>query len=249
MTKLSVNLNAVAYLRNRRSVGWPSVTGIARAVLEAGADGVTVHPRPDERHIRGYDVDAVAKLLKEYPNAEYNIEGNPFHGLIEHCRAVEPAQATLVPDATDAFTSNSGWALDRMGDGDREALREAIEDLHSIGCRVSLFMDPLPELMPLAKDLGADRIELYTEPFASAFAAGKGVTETPRYAAAATAAKELGLEINAGHDLSLENLDAFLSAVHGVAEVSIGHALIADALQFGMAATVKRYLAICRSEK
>jgi len=249
MTKLSVNVNKIATLRNTRELEIPNIAHLSRIALQAGADGLTVHPRPDERHIRSYDVDALARLLGEFPRAEFNIEGNPYHGLIEHCRRVRPTQATLVPDATDAFTSNSGWQLGKMSNDQCETLRYAVAELHEVGCRVSLFMDPLPDLMPLAKELGADRVELYTEPFATAFAAGEGESQTPHYAAAAVAAQELELGVNGGHDLNLHNLDAFLSAVHGVAEVSIGHALIADALEFGMAETVKRYLAICRSEK
>ena len=245
MTHLSVNVNKIATLRNTRALGIPSVVKLSAIALDAGAAGITVHPRPDERHIRPADVDEVAALLKRYPEAEYNIEGNPFHGLIEHCRRVKPDQATLVPDAREAFTSNHGWNLVELGAAERDALAAAIRELKSIGCRVSLFMDPVVEMMKLARDLGADRVELYTEPYAAAFAAGRFEPGVQPYSKAAAAARAAGLGINAGHDLSLENLTPFLHAVGAIDEVSIGHALIADALEFGMAETIRRYVTAC----
>jgi pyridoxine 5-phosphate synthase len=244
-THLSVNVNKIATLRNTRELGIPSITKLSRIALDAGAAGITVHPRPDERHVRPGDVDDVAQLLRAYPHAEYNIEGNPFHGLIEHCRRVTPHQATLVPDAREAFTSNHGWNLVELGAAERDALAAAIAELKRAGCRVSLFMDPVAELMPLARQIGADRIELYTEPYASAFAAGRYDDGVKPYVSAARAARELGLGVNAGHDLNLDNLEPFLRAVGDVDEVSIGHALIADALEFGMAEAVGRYLRAC----
>jgi pyridoxine 5-phosphate synthase len=246
MTHLSVNVNKIATLRNTRSLGIPSVTGLSKIALDAGAAGITVHPRPDERHIRPGDVDDVAELLKAYPNAEYNIEGNPFHGLIDHCRRVKPDQATLVPDAREAFTSNHGWNLVELGQAERDALADAIAELKQIGCRVSLFMDPVASMMSLAKQIGADRVELYTEPYAAAFAAGRFEEGVGPYVSAARAAREAGLGVNAGHDLNLDNLPAFVRSVPGVNEVSIGHALIADALELGLAETVRRYIAACR---
>ncbi len=246
MTKLSVNVNKIATLRNTRSLEIPSVVRLSQLALDAGADGITVHPRPDQRHIRSSDVDALANLLSNYPKAEYNIEGNPFHGLFEHCQRARPHQATLVPDAREAFTSNHGWNLVELDKHSQLALAHTIEALHELGARVSLFLDPVPEMMPIAKELGADRIELYTEPYAAAMLAGRGAESIVAYAMAAGTARACGLSINAGHDLNLQNLSLFLREVGPVAEVSIGHALIADALEYGLADTVRRYLAECR---
>lgn len=245
MTKLSVNVNKVATLRNTRSLEIPSVVGLSRVALEAGAHGITVHPRPDQRHVRPADVLAVAELLKSYPAAEYNIEGNPFHGLIEHCERAGPRQATLVPDAREAFTSNHGWNLVELDAASRAALARSISELKAAGCRVSLFLDPVAEMMPMARDLGADRVELYTEPYAAAALAGRADESLALYARAAAAARASGLGVNAGHDLNLHNLTPFVRRVGPVDEVSIGHALIADALELGMAETVRRYLAAC----
>jgi pyridoxine 5-phosphate synthase len=245
MTKLSVNVNKIATLRNTRTLDIPSVERLGALALEAGAQGLTVHPRPDQRHIRPGDVDALAAVVARYPGAEYNIEGNPFHGLIDHCSRVRPHQATLVPDAREALTSNHGWNLVGLDAASRLTLSRAIEMLHGMGARVSLFLDPVPELMSMARALGADRVELYTEPYAAAMAAGRGEESLALYARAAAAARTAGLGINAGHDLSLENVGAFLKQVKGVDEVSIGHALIADALELGMAETVRRYVARC----
>jgi pyridoxine 5-phosphate synthase len=237
MTKLSVNVNKVATLRNTRHSGIPSVVHMARLALDIGAFGITVHPRPDQRHIRPRDVEELAKLLKHYPAAEFNIEGNPFYEYLKYAEEFRPTQCTLVPDAPEASTSDHGW---EMTDIDR--LKPIIERLRAIGCRVSLFMNPKPELMDLAKKAGADRVELYTAPFADEFAKGNASAAND-YTAAARRATELGLGINAGHDLNLQNLAPFLRAVPNVQEVSIGHALVADALEFGFADTVRRYLA------
>jgi pyridoxine 5-phosphate synthase len=245
MTKLSVNVNKVATLRNTRSLEIPSLVKLSRLALEAGAHGITVHPRPDQRHIRPSDVVDLADLLKAYPLAEYNIEGNPFHGLIEHCERVRPKQATLVPDAREAFTSNHGWNLVELEAAARAALARSIKELKALGCRVSLFVDPVTEMMPIARDLGADRVELYTEPYAAAVAAGRAAESLALYGRAAAAARTAGLGVNAGHDLNLENLAAFVQGTGPIDEVSIGHALIADALELGMAETVRRYLALC----
>lgn len=239
MTRLSVNLNKVALLRNSRSLGIPSVTRAARTVLEAGAHGITVHPRPDGRHIRIADVHDLAQLLKTWPGAEFNIEGNPFEPpLLELARAVRPRQCTLVPDDPAAFTSDHGWDLSR----DAQRLRPVIAELQALGVRVSLFMDPLPEAMANAAATGAERVELYTEPYARAFGTADEAAVVARYVAAARSAQSVGLGVNAGHDLNRDNLPQFLAAVTDVAEVSIGHALIADALDLGLSATVAAYL-------
>jgi len=242
MTALSVNLNKVALVRNTRALGIPNVCHAATIALEAGADGITVHPRPDGRHVRSEDVRELAALLARWPACEFNIEGNPFHGLLDYVREVRPAQCTFVPDETGAFTSDHGWDLPR----DTERLRPMTSAARQLGVRVSLFMDADPAAMPRARDLGADRVELYTEPYARAFGtpAQEDVLET--YRAAAEAAQRVGLGVNAGHDLNRDNLATFLVAVPGVLEVSIGHALIADALEFGLGETVRRYLAEIR---
>jgi pyridoxine 5-phosphate synthase len=238
MTKLSVNVNKVATLRNTRSIGIPSLKRLAALCLDAGAHGITVHPRPDQRHIRPADVYELADILKTYPGAEFNIEGNPFLEYMPYVRAVRPTQCTLVPDSAGAATSDHGWDLTR----DARRLGPVIEELKGLGCRVSLFMDPHPETMELAAELGADRIELYTAPYAQGFAQGDRDAAKP-YAVAAQRAMDLGLGVNAGHDLNLMNLPPFLRTVPNVLEVSIGHALIADALEFGLPDTLRRYLA------
>lgn len=237
-TALSVNLNKVALLRNTRHLGIPSVTKAAGIVLQAGANGITVHPRPDERHIRGTDVHELAELLRrDWPHIEYNIEGNPFHNLMDFVRAVRPHQATFVPDAEGQFTSDHGWQLP----ADIERLAPVIAETKALGVRVSLFMDPIPEAMRLAREVGADRVELYTETYASAWGTPRQAEVLAAFTATAEAALAVGLGINAGHDLSRDNLTDFLRAVPGVQEVSIGHALIADALELGYTATIRDY--------
>jgi pyridoxine 5-phosphate synthase len=245
--RLSVNINKIATLRNTRRTEIPSVVRLAAQALDAGAHGITVHPRPDQRHIRPKDVDALAELLKSYPAAEYCIEGNPFHGLIEHCLRARPVQALLVPDEHTAPTSNHGWDLLRLDPATRRSLTNAIRVLHGEGIRVSLFVDPLAELMPVVRQLGAERVELYTEPYAAAAATGKASEVLGLYARAAHAARDFELGVNAGHDLNLQNLATFLKGTGRLDEVSIGHALIADALEFGIAEATRRYLAVCRA--
>ncbi len=241
MTKLSVNVNKVATLRNTRpQLNIPDVAHCARLSLDAGAQGITVHPRPDQRHIRPKDVYEIADLLKKYPQAEFNIEGNPFFEYMHFAKDVRPTQCTLVPDDPAAKTSDHGWDLTK----DSERLRPIVKTLKDHGCRVSVFMDARPEQMELAAELGVERIELYTEPYAAAFARGDADAAKP-YVAAAKRATEVGLAINAGHDLNLDNLAAFLREVPNVQEVSIGHALVADALTFGLTETVKKYLRAC----
>jgi pyridoxine 5-phosphate synthase len=238
-TALSVNVNKVALVRNTRHLGIPSVTRAALLCLQAGAQGITVHPRPDARHIRPHDVHELAELLQAWPEREYNIEGNPSQNLMDFIRRVRPHQATFVPDSEDQFTSDHGWSFPQ----DAARLAPLIAECHDLGVRVSLFMDPVPEQMAQARAVGADRIELYTEPYAAAWGTERQAAELERYRAAAQAALDAGLGVNAGHDLNRDNLTDFLRSVPGVLEVSIGHALIADALELGYAATVRAYQA------
>lgn len=240
---LSVNVNKVALLRNTRHLGIPSVVRAATLALEAGAQGITVHPRPDERHIRAHDVHDLAALLRAWPGAEYNIEGNPLHNLMDFVRALRPQQATFVPDSEGQFTSDHGW--DPAADGPR--LRPLIDECHALGVRVSLFMDADAAAMAGARAVGADRVELYTEPYAAAHGTPLQGQALARFADAARAAQAAGLAVNAGHDLNQLNLTDFLRAVPGVVEVSIGHALIADALEAGLGQTVRAYLRCIRA--
>lgn len=239
MTTLSVNLNKIALLRNARNIGIPSVIEAAKTVMAAGAHGVTVHPRPDERHIKYNDVYELAEMV----TVEFNIEGNPFLGrYMEIVGDVKPAQATLVPDSPDANTSDHGWNLHSKENVDR--LGPIIERLKDLGVRVSIFMDPDAAGIEIAKQSGTDRIELYTEPYARAFETGDFRESLGQYAEAAKAACDIGLGVNAGHDLNLHNLGTFCGAVPGVLEVSIGHALVSDALDMGLSAAVQGYLKI-----
>ena len=235
---LSVNLNKVALVRNTRHLGIPCLGRAATMCLQAGASGITVHPRPDERHIRADDVRSLATLMKAWPEREFNIEGNPFQNLMHFVREIRPHQCTFVPDSEGQFTSDHGWDL--ALDGDR--LRPLIAQAKSLGVRVSLFMDADPQAMAGAKAVGADRVELYTEPYAAAWGGPLQEAQLARFALAAQAALDVGLGVNAGHDLNRDNLASFVGRVPGVAEVSIGHALIADALELGYHATVQDYL-------
>ena len=236
-TALSVNVNKVALLRNTRHLGIPSVKRAARLCLEAGAQGITVHPRPDQRHIRTQDVHELAALLLDWPHAEYNIEGNPFHNLMDFIRELRPHQATFVPDSEGQFTSDHGWSLP----ADMERLAPVIAECTQLGVRVSLFMDPVPEAMRWAREVGAERVELYTESYACAYGTPEQGQVLSRFTRSAQAALAVGLGVNAGHDLSRDNLTEFLRQVPGVREVSIGHALIADALELGYTETVRDY--------
>ena len=238
-TALSVNLNKVALIRNTRHLGIPSVTRAATLCLQAGAQGITVHPRPDARHIRADDVPALSSLLRQWPEREFNIEGNPFHNLMDFVLSLRPDQATFVPDSEGQFTSDHGWRFPQ----DAARLRPLIAQARAAGVRVSLFMDPEPGQMALAHEVGADRVELYTEPYAQAFGTPRQSEVLARYRESARAAREAGLGVNAGHDLSLDNLTPFLTGVGEVDEVSIGHALISDALERGYTETVRAYLA------
>ncbi len=243
--RLSVNLNKVALLRNARSIGIPSVLNAARQCIEAGAHGITVHPRPDHRHIRPEDVFDLSGLLEDYPAVEYNIEGNPLTTeFMELVRAVRPHQCTLVPDDPHQSTSDHGW--DPVTQGAR--LLPIIEELRALGIRVSLFMDADTALIEKVAALGPERIELYTEPYAAAFGGAEEDAQFERYQRAAGVANELGLGVNAGHDLNLYNLPRFV-AIPGILECSIGHALIADALSYGLRTTVQLYLRAITGEK
>ena len=249
MTVLSVNVNKIAVLRNSRGGDEPNVVRAARACLEAGAHGITVHPRPDARHVRADDVYALAELTREY-GVEFNLEGNPFApprpgypGFVALCEQVRPAQVTLVPDSDAQLTSDHGFDFRR----DADMLRPLVAQLRSLQCRVSLFADAHLEAgddMHLAAAIGADRVELYTGPYAAAHANGYAASMLARFAATSRRAQAAGLGVNAGHDLSQENLGDFLRAVPNVQEVSIGHALIGEALYAGLDATVKRYVRI-----
>jgi pyridoxine 5-phosphate synthase len=243
-TKLSVNLNKVALLRNQRDVGYPSVLDAARMVVQAGAHGITVHPRPDERHVRRTDVTALAALIRDEfaPAIEYNIEGYPTPEFVALIREVRPDQVTLVPDAPDQRTSDHGWNLAREG----ARLVPIIAELHASGARVSLFLDPEPAQVAAVRQAGADRIELYTGPYAHAFGRPGAKALLERYIRTAEAAARAGLGVNAGHDLNLDNLPTFVHAVPQLAEVSIGHAITADALRIGFSAAVEAYLRALR---
>jgi pyridoxine 5-phosphate synthase len=236
-TALSVNLNKVALVRNTRHLGIPSLTRAADICLAHGATGITVHPRPDERHIRAADVQDLSALLVRWPGREFNIEGNPFQNLMGFLQALRPRQCTFVPDSEGQFTSDHGWNLAQ----DAERLRPVIAQAKALGVRVSLFMDADPQAMTAARDVGADRVELYTEPYAQAWGGPAQQQQTDLFAAAARAALAVGLGVNAGHDLNRDNLTWFLKSVPGVSEVSIGHALISDALELGYAAAVTDY--------
>lgn len=246
MTALSVNLNKVALLRNQRDLTYPSVTGMARIVIGAGAAGVTVHPRPDERHIRRTDVYDLAEMLaSEYtssdtPRIEYNIEGNPTPEFLDLVEEVKPDQVTLVPDSPDQNTSDHGWDIPAHA----EELKDIIARLHSHDARVSLFVDDDPRMAEPAKSVGADRVELYTGPYHFAFMEGRAAESLRSFAETANAMRAVGLGLNAGHDLNLNNLPGFFGAIPDLEEVSIGHAITADALVMGMDAAVHAYLSV-----
>lgn len=232
MTKLSVNINKVATIRNARGGNVPNVCQVALDCEKFGADGITVHPRPDERHIRYQDVLDLRPILK----TEFNIEGNPNAEFVKLVKSVKPHQVTLVPDAHDAITSNAGWNTVKHLD----YLKEIVADFQESGIRVSIFVDADPQMVEYAAKAGADRVELYTEPYATLYPQNKELAIAP-FIEAAKMAKSLGLGLNAGHDLSLENLNYFHTMIPWVDEVSIGHALISEALYFGLQDTIKQY--------
>ncbi|HVB16326.1 MAG TPA: pyridoxine 5'-phosphate synthase [Stellaceae bacterium] len=241
MARLSVNLNKIALLRNSRHTGVPDILAFARLAHEAGADGLTVHPRPDERHIRRGDVPALAELMRPWrPACELNLEGYPDERLLAIVREVRPEQCTLVPDPPGAFTSEEGWKLDGR---DAAIVNPAVAALKGLGCRVILFVDPDPGVVERVPGSGADGIEIYTGTYAAAFRAGNASAELRACAATASRAAALGLVVNAGHDLNLDNLPGLVSALPNLAEASIGHELTADALVIGFAAAVRAYKA------
>ncbi|MGM9506282.1 pyridoxine 5'-phosphate synthase [Larkinella sp. GY13] len=233
MTRLSVNINKIATLRNSRGGNNPNVVNVALDCERFGAQGITVHPRPDERHIRYNDV----LQLKEVVTTEFNIEGNPDERFIELVTRVRPDQVTLVPDAVDAITSNAGWNTVLH----RDYLTDLVKQFKDLGIRVSIFVDADEQMVQGAKEVGTDRIELYTEPYAAHYAENREAAIAP-FVQAAKLANELGLGLNAGHDLSLENLRYFHQNIPGLLEVSIGHALICDALYLGLENTIQLYL-------
>lgn len=233
MTKLSVNINKIATLRNARGGDVPSVTQVAIDIQRFGAEGVTIHPRPDERHITRKDVYDLKSLV----HTEFNIEGNPHPSFIDMVLEVKPQQVTLVPDADDAITSNAGWDCQKY----KEYLTEIISTFKKAGIRTSIFLDPNPKMVKHAFETGTDRIELYTEAYAKNYLSDKEKAIKP-YIETALKANEYGLGINAGHDLSLENLQYFAQNIPNLLEVSIGHALISEALYLGLENTIQAYL-------
>lgn len=235
MTKLSVNINKIATLRNARGGNVPNIVEFARAIESFGAQGITVHPRPDERHIRYEDV----LDLKPVVTTEFNIEGNPVDKFIELVLKTKPHQVTLVPDAVDAITSNAGWDTKKH----KNFLQEIISEFNSYGIRTSIFVDPVPEMIEGALETGTNRIELYTEEFAEQFTKGNKQA-VAKYAECAKLATENGMGVNAGHDLSLENIQYFKKQVPGLLEVSIGHALITESLYLGLETVIQKYLKI-----
>ncbi|MDR2213704.1 MAG: pyridoxine 5'-phosphate synthase [Pseudomonadales bacterium] len=240
MTALSLNLNKLALLRNSRGRNYPDLLSFAERFIALGVDGLTIHPRPDQRHIRRDDVYALAEFLQNYPHIEYNIEGYPSGDFLSLIREVKPTQCTLVPDAEAQLTSDHGWDCRAQA----PLLREVVADIKAHGVRCAVFLDPDPEQAPQAAALGADRIELYTEAYAAAHGTPRQAAVLADYVAAAARARECGLGVNAGHDLSLANLGDFL-AIGGILEVSIGHALTVECIELGMNTVIPRYLALC----
>ena len=239
--KLSVNVNKVATLRNSRGGREPNVLDAVQVCIRAGAPGVTVHPRADERHIKKSDVNDIAELLEASPHVELNIEGDPRPDLLDLVRRTRPTQCTLVPVQPGEITSQAGWSASAPA----AELRTIVGSMKKIGVRVSLFVDPVEDAVRWAADIGGDRIELYTEPFARAFESGRGDASFRSYATAAALAHSLGLGVNAGHDLDLQNLQTFRELPH-LEEVSIGHALISHALYVGLERSVRDYLEVLR---
>ncbi len=236
--KLSVNVNAIAYLRNRRNLPWPSVVDLSRIALEAGAHGITVHPRPDERHIRRHDVSDLREMLRrDFPDAEFNIEGYPDERFLALCEAEMPDQVTLVPDDPSQSTSDHGWDFNLH----HNWLGEVINRLHRSKLRVSVFVDADVAAPALAQSVGADRVEIYTGPYGDAFEAEAMQREFDKVVACGRAADAAGVGLNAGHDLTRENLPRLVAALPNLQEVSIGHAITGDALTFGMAETVRLF--------
>lgn len=239
-THLSVNLNKIALLRNSRGRDFPKLVDFGRMALDAGAKGLTIHPRPDQRHAKYSDIQELKDLIAQYPDAELNIEGNPTPEFLDIVIESKPQQCTLVPDDPDQLTSDHGYDLSKEAD----SLLPIISRLKDAGIRVSLFMDADPESMTKAANVGADRVELYTEGWAEAYGSDEQESTLSQYRASANAAHRAGLEVNAGHDLDLSNLSTFLS-IPGISEVSIGHALTIEALYLGYSEVVAQYVSIC----
>lgn len=240
MTILSVNVNKIALLRNSRGRNYPDLIAFTRKILALGVKGITVHPRQDERHVTRQDVVELTALLQDYPGVEFNIEGYPSDDFLELVERVRPAQCTLVPDAPDQLTSDHGWDVPAH----EASLRQVLNRLRKIGVRSCLFLDPNPALVEHVKAVGADRIELYTEAYASAFGGAQQESIVAQYEATATRARALHVGVNAGHDLDLHNLPRFLQ-IAGISEVSIGHALVVESLEQGLASVIRQYLTIC----
>ncbi len=240
MTQLSVNLNKIALLRNARGRDFPNVVAFAKKYIDLGVPGITIHPRPDERHIQRRDAYDLSAFMEDYPEVELNIEGYPSNDFLRIIEDTKPDQCTLVPDAENQLTSDHGWDLHKHGD----ELRDTLKRIGDWGVRSATFLDPDCAQVEQSAKIGVDRIELYTEAYATAFAAGDydGVLQT--YANAASLARELGVGVNAGHDLDLQNLPRFLS-INGILEVSIGHVLTVECIEQGMANVVRQYLEIC----
>lgn len=240
MTKLSVNLNKIALLRNSRGRDFPNVVAFAKKFIDLGVHGITIHPRPDERHIHRQDSYHLADYLSDYPGIEFNIEGYPSPDFLCLIEDTKPTQCTLVPDAQNQLTSDHGWDLITHGD----ALQNTLARIQNAGVRCATFLDPDCKQVECAAAIGVDRIELYTEAYATAFTAGEHQTVLQHYAKATALAQQHGIGVNAGHDLDLNNLPAFLT-IEGILEVSIGHVLTVECIEQGMAIVVSQYLKIC----
>jgi pyridoxine 5-phosphate synthase len=239
VTRFSVNLNKIALLRNSRGTDFPKVLDFARRAIDAGSHGITVHPRPDQRHATYQDVYDLRELTEQAAGVEFNVEGNPVEKFMAVVKATRPDQCTLVPDAENQLTSDHGWNLR----GQVERVKATVDELHACDIRVSLFMDPDPALIDLAAKTGAERIELYTEPYAQAFGTDSLDGVLAQFRSAAGHAQELGLGVNAGHDLNLQNLTTFLT-IPNILEVSIGHAVMVESFDFGFDETIRRYVAL-----
>jgi pyridoxine 5-phosphate synthase len=243
MVKLSVNLNKFALLRNARGKNNPNIIEMAKRCIASGAHGITVHPRPDQRHAKYSDVTDLAKLLKGHKNIELNVEGNPIPAFLKVVEHVKPAQCTLVPDSANQLTSDHGWDLENQG----EQLAPIIKRLQKLGIRVSLFLDPDISQMDYAKNIGANRIELYTESYADAFGTKSQDKVFLKYKKAAGYANNIGLGVNAGHDLNLKNLGLFIT-IPQILEVSIGHAIVVESFDYGFENTIKKYIEIIKKQ-
>ena len=243
MTVLSVNVNKIALLRNSRGRDFPCVVGFSEQLISLGVKGITVHPRPDERHITRRDVYALSEMLKDKPQVEFNIEGYPSGDFMKMVLEVCPDQCTLVPDSPEQLTSDHGWDIPQS----QSVLQPVLSELRNCGIRSSLFLDPDPEMVDHVQGVGADRIELYTEDFASHYAGPEQEPVFERYRKTAQRASQLSIGINAGHDLDLQNLAKFLQ-IPDILEVSIGHALVVESLQLGVTEVIAKYLAIAGSD-